>query len=367
MRILVITNLYPSPRSPAFGTFVASRVKALRDEAIAVDVVALTDARTHARLITKYGGFLVRCLWAATRATVTRTRYDVVEAHIAYPTGLIALPLARLLRSRLVLFAHGSDVTVIPGRNRVHARLAAYVYAHADLVVANSRFIHDELRRRFRVRQAAVVSPGIDARNFSPSVEHEPARECLILYVGRLVETKGVDVLLDAFGRLSLSSAWRLEIIGDGPMRPRLEALALLQGTNVAFLGAVPPSEVRRHMARAAIVVVPSTWQEPLGLVPLEAMAAGALVVASAVGGMRETVRDDETGFSVPVGDPVQLAAGLSRAIETLDRPDRLAHLRHGASRMAARHRADVAARESIAIFHDFVDGILPEPASRNG
>lgn len=348
--------------SPAFGTFVASRVAALREAEVVVDVVALTDARTHARVVRKYGWFVLRCLIAAVRAQLTGSRYDVVEAHIAYPTGLIALPVARFVRGRLVLFAHGSDVMIIPGRSRLHAQLAAFVYARADLVVANSEFIRQELLRRFHPRRTVVISPGVAPAHFAAT--NEGPRGDVILYVGRLVDAKGVDILLEAFAELSLPPPWRLEIVGDGPMKTQLEAQARRLGVDVCFLGALPPAMVRERMAHAAVVAVPSTWHEPLGLVPLEAMAAGALVVASGVGGMLETVLDGETGFTVPAGDAKGVAGGLARAVEMLSRDDELTAMRDAASKMASRHCADSVVRESIAVFRDMLGSKYPQPTA---
>src|SRR6476660_7868835 len=106
VRVLVISNLYPSPAHPAFGTFVEARVRALQGLGADVRVVANRDPAVHRRIVPKYASLA----WSAGRAAagdrLRGRRIDVVEAHIAYPTGLIARPIAWLLGAPLVLFAH---------------------------------------------------------------------------------------------------------------------------------------------------------------------------------------------------------------------------------------------------------------------
>ena len=121
------------------------------------------------------------------------------------------------------------------------------------------------------------------------------------LFVGRLSEEKGAATLVEAWKSIP---GINLTVVGDGPCRAALEAAS---PPNVMFTGALPPDVVRRHMAQAALLVVPSIWYEPFGLVVIEAFAAGLPVASSNIGSLPELVRDGFNGKVFTAGDPVDL------------------------------------------------------------
>jgi glycosyltransferase involved in cell wall biosynthesis len=347
VRVLVISNLYPSPAHPAFGTFVEARVRALQGLGADVRVVANRDPAVHRRIVSKYASLAWSAGCAAAGDRLRGRRVDVVEAHIAYPTGLIARPIAWLLGAPLVLFAHGADVRDLPARSALHARLARATLGSAALIIANSRFLAGEIARWFpsttgRVR---VLSPGIELDRFRsvPAVERSG-----VLFVGRLVATKGPDVLLRAMA-IPGGAAGSLTILGDGPERTRLAALASELGVAVEMPGGADRDGIATAMRRAAVVVVPSTYPEPLGLVAIEAMAAGAIVVASSVGGLAESITDGVNGFLVEAGDPAALAAAIERASRIAADPVVGEAMREAASAVAATHDVRRSAEVSLA------------------
>lgn len=136
-------------------------------------------------------------------------------------------------------------------------------------------------------------------------------------FVGRLVDQKGCDDLISAFALLVAKGApARLMIVGDGPLRPPLEARVHNIGLagSVEFMGF--RSDAPALMADMDIVAVPSIF-EPFGIVTVEAMVQGRPVVASAVGGLTETVVDGVTGLLVPAGDPGRLAVALAELVRS--------------------------------------------------
>ena len=320
---------------------------ALRALGADVRVVANRDPAVHRRIALKYASLA----WAAGRTAVALRlrgrRVDVVEAHIAYPTGLIARPTAWLLGAPLVLFAHGSDVRDLPVRSGRHARLARSTLGSAALVVANSEFLAGEIGRSFpgTTGRLRVLSPGIEVGRFRTDGVAERQG---VLFVGRLVPQKGADVLIRAMAGLD-TAAGPLTLLGDGPERGRLAALAAAEGVEVAMPGAAGREAVAEAMRHAAVVVVPSTYQEPLGLVAIEAMAAGAIVVASAVGGLTESVADGVTGFLVEPGDPTVLAAVIGRAVRVAGDPALADPMRAAALEVAERHDVRRVAEASLA------------------
>ena len=174
-----------------------------------------------------------------------------------------------------------------------------------DHLLANSRFTAARIRRYWG-RPATVLPPPVAVDRF----DWRQPRDDVYLSVCRLVPYKRVDLLVQACSRLGLP----LLVVGDGPDRRRLEALA---GPSVRFLGRCPADEVARLMGRCRAFLYAGV--EDFGIAPVEAMAAGAPVVALGVGGLRDSVRC--------LSDDPATATGLFFSRQTVD--DLVAALRH--------------------------------------
>jgi spore coat protein SA len=145
------------------------------------------------------------------------------------------------------------------------------------------------------------------------------------LFVGRLTEDKGVHVLIEAFKRVHRQHPQtRLMIVGssffaDAPRTPYQDQLveqAIPIADAIVFTGFLPHEQLRGVYAQADVVVIPSTWQEPFGLVGLEAMSAQRCVIASRVGGLPELITHERTGLLVQPDDVPALAEVMSRVVQ---------------------------------------------------
>ncbi|HHP7231511.1 MAG TPA: glycosyltransferase family 4 protein [Xenococcaceae cyanobacterium] len=158
-----------------------------------------------------------------------------------------------------------------------------------------------------------VVYNGVKARAMRPPLSNPPT----VAFAGRLVPTKGLEILLKAFSlaRNQIPQA-KLLIAGSGEDEPNLRqlAIALKLESAVTWLGHINRSELEQQFESAWVQVVPSLWAEPFGNVTTEAMMRGTAVIASAVGAQPEIVVDGETGFLVAPGD----VADLERKLTTL-------------------------------------------------
>ena len=179
-------------------------------------------------------------------------------------------------------------------------------------VVAISHAVASELNQygSQHLHGAQVIHPGTRVVGQRKELSVHPS----IVMAGRLIREKGADVLINAFRKLVVHHPKaQLQIFGDGPARTSLESLVAkldLFG-NVHFNGRADQVELFSALSHAWVMVVPSVWAEPFGMVSVEAQMQGVAVVASDVGGLAETVQDGHTGFLVPPGNDDALAHRL--------------------------------------------------------
>lgn len=253
-----------------------------------------------------------------------RERPDVVHSHF-WMSGLATLQAAHALDIPVVHTFHAlgvvkrryqGDADTSPAE-RLDVERA--IVRGADRIVATCTDEAFELLRLGAERGRVHVVPcGVDLERFRPDGPTEPrGRRHRIVYIGRLVERKGIGNVISA-----LESVPDCElVVAGGPPRAaidddaearRLRALAALHGVDdrVTLLGRVDRADLPALLRSAdALVTVP--WYEPFGITPVEAMACATPVIGADVGGIRHTVRDGETGFLVPPRDPDALAARL--------------------------------------------------------
>lgn len=258
--------------------------------------------------------------------------YDVVHAHL-YASAVAAAHATAGSGPPLVVTEH----TEAPWRSPEARRTSRWVYRRAARLLAVSSVIAEQLRQqdrvprsRIRVIPPAITPASVPAAPRPPRWQDRP----LIGRVCRLQPEKGVDVFLvaAALAREQLPDA-RFVVVGDGPLRGELAQLAatLRLGESVELLGFRPDA---RALIGALDLLAVSSRSEGTPLVVFEALSAGVPVVASAVGGIPDQVRDGREGLLVPPDDPEALAGALVRAVRE---PGLAARLRRGARLRAER------------------------------
>ena len=222
-----------------------------------------------------------------------------------------ALAWARTTGRRFVLWSETPLLGELPDRPLRNA-LKRLVISGADAFVVPGPSAARYLERLGASASSVHLAPNaVDSPFWAARPEHlEPPARPFVLYSGRLVETKGVDVALRAFATSRLVGSWDLVIAGDGPERPKLEAAS---GDGVRFVGSQDAESLRRLYHSASLLVFPSRY-DPWGLVLNEAACAGLAAVASdAAGATRDMLVDGENGLVVPAGDVDALRAALDR------------------------------------------------------
>jgi glycosyltransferase involved in cell wall biosynthesis len=241
-----------------------------------------------------------------------RSQPDLVHAHFGW-AGLDVRRGVTRLGLPWIVSLHGTDVTVEAQRHpeRYRAMLEA-----ADRVTVGSNFLRARLESLGLRRRLDVIPPGVDLDRFPFQAPRRLPGDLRLLFVGRLTDGKGAHTLLRALASVrGEEPTASLSLIGDGPLRASLEATACdlgLEGS-IGFLGYREPDEVSAALRSADILVMPSEslpngQAEGSGVVPKEAFASGAQVVATHVGGIGETFPPELRHELVPERQPAMLA-----------------------------------------------------------
>lgn len=384
MRVLVATHNYPRFAGDPAGAFVhriAAGCVARGDEVVAVaphaaglaregsvDGVTLRRFRyaPDAWERVAYGGDLHRrpvrraadllalpsflaAFALALRRAVGAFRPDVIHAHWWVPGGAAAT--AGVPRLPLVITCHGSDVRLLASGGA--RALGRAVLGRADVITTVSRFLAQDIAGRLpELRERLEVAPmPIDVARFEAARGIPRAEPARLLYAGNLVPSKGLDVLLRAFAMLRTNGVdCRLRVLGEGPLRAELEALAGSLGVarDVDWSDFVGQDRMPQEYAEATVTVLPSRGHaEGLGLTLVEALLAGCSVVGTPAGGIPEVVEDGVTGLMAPDGDAAALAGRLRRLLTDPELRRRLS------AAGAARMREVYAPEPAIARFSD--------------
>ena len=319
------------------------------------ETLAVEDLWPGGRLALAGWQMLSRSI-APYEALLAGRRPAVIHAHFGIE-GTYALPLAEKLGVPLVTTFHGFDATLSTAGFFASPAWAWYPLLRArlarrgNLFLCASHFIRERLLAQgFPEGRTRVHYIGVDCAEITPRAAAE--EEDIILHVARLVEVKGTEYLIRAFAHLAPQfPRMRLVIIGDGPLRGRLEQMAREIGVadSVEFKGALPHAEVLAWMRRAALLALPSVRTgsgrvEGLGMVTLEAAATGVPAVGSGLGGIRETILDGETGFLVPERDCEALAARMRCLLADAD----LRHRMGEAARARAAREFDIERQTAL-------------------
>ncbi len=357
MRVCFLTSSYPRFPEDSAGVFIHSLACSLVRQGCHVEVIAPRGG-TDAAFVTRDGVNIYRFPYFFSRYekiayapggipaaikshpwltmmlpffllsffahALYRSRHvDVLHFHWLQ-NAVLTLPLKFFSPRPTVVTLWGTDVQWVE-RSSFMRTLAKRTVSHADAVVSVNDYFKAKLRSYgFSVDNIRVIPNGVDLNRF---VSHDrlllraknglPEKAKLILYVGSLIERKGVKYLIEAMGEvLQQNSNPVLAIIGDGQERAMLEKIACQQGlgSSGVFVGSVPPRDIPEWLRCADLLVLPSLYEGRPNVV-LEALAAGLPVVATDIPGTSEIVAHGENGLLVPPRDSRALAKAISELL----------------------------------------------------
>jgi glycosyltransferase involved in cell wall biosynthesis len=268
-------------------------------------------------------------------ALCRRERFDVLHVHWPFPHGIWGYAAGRLSGTPMVLTFHGAELLLARKFPFVRPFLR-HALRHADAVICNSNYTRTQVAL-LSDKPVQVVPFGctVQARPKQARAERD-VRE--LLFVGRLVARKGLDVLLRAMPLIQAERPVHLHVVGEGDCGARWRALAaeLGIGASVTFHGAVSKPALEERYASADVFVLPAIVDERgdtegLGVVLVEALSFGLPTVASDVGGIPDVIVHQRTGLLVPERNALMLAAAVLRLLHDKALGKRLADegLRH--------------------------------------
>jgi teichuronic acid biosynthesis glycosyltransferase TuaC len=338
LHVLTLTPFFPSKENEVNGCFVAEPIELLKQFGVDSTVIAVTpiyyprkqpsssaaaDWVRYPQIpgtlgLSSAGNLLYARLVGRIRMLDATKPIDVIHAHAGLPCGHAAAVLCNRLRIPFVVTLHGLDVFNtcflggIPAARR--RKVSVGVYRAARTVICVSGKVQEILKTGTPLEtRSTVVYNGVNPDLFSPA----PAMgsfDTEILIVGNLLRSKGHEYVLRALRELRPSfPQLRCRIVGEGPDRARLNALASDCGVaeQVQFVGRQSRAEVAEAMRRCSVFALPSS-NEGLGCVYLEAMSSGKPVIACRGQGIEEVIEHGKNGWLIPVDGLAELVQGLS-------------------------------------------------------
>ncbi|MFQ5756149.1 MAG: glycosyltransferase [Acidiferrobacterales bacterium] len=248
---------------------------------------------------------------------------DILHAHWLLPQGTIAVLIKFFRKIPVITTVHGGDVFALQGT--LLGKIKRFTLRRSDAWTSNTRASSDAVGDGASVPRPQIIPMGVEIERFASGNRNRLRQglgpdDNVVLFVGRLVEKKGVDDLIQAFSLLpaGMQARTKLWIVGSGEqetaLKTRSEELGLSDRTT--FWGPVPNNELPDFYAAADLFVGPSVMAvsgdtEGQGVVFLEASAAQVCVIATRIGGIIEVVENNHTGMLVDPRSPHQLAHSI--------------------------------------------------------
>src|SRR3989454_6691418 len=248
-----------------------------------------------------------------------RERYDIIHVHWPVPLALWGWAARRAPLGAVVLTFYGIELRWVKRSLPFLKGFVRWACRRANRVVAISTETAREIRELVDVPVEVIPYTTPFAGNTAPRLPGSgDGRRWTILFVGRLVELKGLAYLIEAVGRLGGRLPARIVAVGIGPERDRLEALARDRKVDIDFRNKVPDAELHQAFLTSDVLVLPSIIDargdtEGLGVVRLDAMSYGIPAIASRVGGIPDIIEDGVSGLLVPPAGHQALADAIER------------------------------------------------------
>ena len=316
IRLLLISNMYPSRNQPSYGIFVQNFVEAMAGRGMEIiRAVIRGRGRNVVEKIWKYSRFVFEIYMG-----LFEGNYDVIYVHYATHSLLPLVPARSFIRKPLVINFHGSDLSPYGPVGRKILDLNCDLIRRAAMLVVPSDFFRNKVAEKYNHPNIYIsYSGGIDLSCFTPEREPGVDQETITIgYVSRIDRYKGWDVLLKALHKIKnerSENGFKAILVGGGEEMDSLESMIAALGleADVSYIGPVLQTALPAMYRSFDIFIFPTVrTDESLGLVGLEAMACGVPVIGSNTGGLSGYIREGENGFLFEPGNFLELAEKIA-------------------------------------------------------
>jgi len=310
MKILVVSNMYPNPKYPSYGVFVANFCAQLEDLGVGYRLCAMKKHPSRLGKALGYLAFYLSSFFLSLFGT-----WDAVYIHYASHSSPGVLLARKLKQFTVYTNVHGSDVMPENAKQEKFQYFTRRILALSQKIIVPSAYFARCVGEKYGIcpeKLHVCPSGGVDVNNFYP---RETVSNPVFTFgtVGRISHGKGWDTLLQACAAMP-DRNYRLIIAGDGPERGAMEDMlrTLHLEENVRLLGTVSHSQLPEIYSSLDVFVFPTRRDgESLGLVAVEAMACGTPVIASDYAAPADYVKSGFNGEKFPVGDGLALRDAL--------------------------------------------------------
>lgn len=296
MKILIVTNMYPSRKKRFYGSFVKDQVEELTG--LGHDVRVVADKGIENTLI-KYTQ-----LYLMTFIHWVLFRPQIIHIHYVYPTGLFPIILGKVVGVPAIITSHRGDVFDMPLRNNINLMLTRFCINHSSGIVAVSSAIKNQILSTLKCHPPEITEIDMGFRidqDFNAIKQYSP--KCRLVFVGISFERKGGYVLLSAIRKAKsvCGSTFIVRFIGEFPQKAEALVKEYQIEDVVEIIGFLEKKMVLQCVSECDVFILPS-YSEGMPVAMLEAMALGLAVVATAVGDISKAI-NERNGILVPVGD----------------------------------------------------------------
>ncbi len=286
---------------------------------------------------------------------VQEEKLEILHVHYAIPHAISAFVAQQILKQQgiyipFITTLHGTDITLV-GKDEGYAPVVRFSLEHSNGITAVSQYLKQETQRFFQLQKTIEVIPNfVNLHLFKPLEQQQKKRfftedcEAVLMHVSNFRPVKRVGDVVKVFAQVVKEVSAKLFLIGDGPERPKVERLVKTLGIQkqVYFLG---KQQYLEELLPHADVFLLTSENESFGLAALEAMACGVPVVAYNVGGLKEIIINEKSGFLVPFNDLKTFVLKVLLLLKNSELKNRMAN--------AARAQAEQFSHEKIVPLYE--------------
>lgn len=354
-RILVVSNMYPSKKDFTYGIFVKNIVDKLNEDVEFNITVSAIKGRSNTVLkLLKYVVFFV-----TTMRLSLFGKYDKIYIHYISHSYIPIHMIRNFIKSEIVVHVHGGDVVQSKEVSNIFFKIKHYIASKAlknsNIVFVPSNFYSNILVEQYSVSAVKIVvypSGGVNRALFKPDLDRQFKNKLTIGYIGRLTESKGIPLLLDAIKQLVVMGLdFKVIIVGIGYMSKEIETFIEKENFEkyVTLYPPVQQKELVKYYNQMDLFIFPTKF-ESLGLVGLEAMSCGVPVLGSRVGGLNDYIEELYNGYFFSSGNIEELVDKIILFKNlTVEQRDQLGD---GAIKTASKYDSNVVNEILIKEFH---------------